>query len=154
MPKDKRIDWARIRADYIAGGISQRKLAEKYGVSETTVMKKAASEGWTDLREATYRKTIERTQQKTADAAASNAVKLEQAKGLLIDRLKAAIDSMPEDCGTHTRVYVDKEKTVEYDLLDLVTALERLAKVGNIGTDSETLKTAKELLEGIPSAID
>lgn len=27
---EKRLDWAVIRAEYVAGGISQRKLAEKW----------------------------------------------------------------------------------------------------------------------------
>lgn len=154
MPKDKRIDWARIRADYIAGGISQRKLAERNNIPFPTLRDRAIAEKWTEERDKARNKIIEKTVQKTANAAAENAVKLEQAKGLLIERLRSAIESMPDDCGTHYRVYVDKEKTIDYDLLDLVTALERLAKVGNIGTDSETLKTAKELLEGVPSVID
>ena len=44
------IDWNPIRAEYIGGGISQRKLAKKYNLSETTLMKKANAEGWHQLR--------------------------------------------------------------------------------------------------------
>ena len=29
----KRVDWNAVHAEYIGGGISQRKLAEKYGVT-------------------------------------------------------------------------------------------------------------------------
>ena len=42
----KRVDWNAIRAEYIGGGISQRKLAKKYGLSEAALMQKANREGW------------------------------------------------------------------------------------------------------------
>lgn len=44
------MDWNKIKAEYIAGGTSYRKLAEKYGVSFSTLRKVAAKEQWTDLR--------------------------------------------------------------------------------------------------------
>lgn len=124
-------DWAKIRAEYIAGGISQRKLAAKYHVSFNTLSKKANAEKWAQQREETYNKSATKAQQKKANETASNAVKLEQAKGLLIDKLKRAIEQMPESAGTHSRQYIskgDKKMTVDYDLLEMVTALEKLAK--------------------------
>lgn len=138
MPSKKRINWAKIKAEYIAGGISQRKLAAKYGVSETTVMKKAAAEGWSKLKAETYSKATAKAQQKTENEIASNAVKLEQAKGLLIDRLKKAIESMPENGGTHARKYIgegNKKLTVDYDLLAMVSALEKLTADGKGDVD-------------------
>jgi transcriptional regulator with XRE-family HTH domain len=124
-------DWAKIRAEYITGGISQRKLAAKYGVSFGTLAQKANAEKWAKQRNETYNKSITKAQQKKANETASNAVKLEQAKGLLIDKLKRAIEQMPESAGTHSRQYIskgDKKMTVDYDLLEMVTALEKLAK--------------------------
>lgn len=43
-------DWKKIKSEYIRGGVSFRKLAEKYGVSFSTLRKIAAKEKWTDLR--------------------------------------------------------------------------------------------------------
>ena len=137
MPSGKRIDWAAIRAEYIAGGISQRKLAAKYGVSDSTLTKKANAEKWEAQRKAAYNKGATKAQQKTADAAASNAVKLERARGLAIDRIIRALEGMPEAGGTHTRQYVqtgNKRMTVDYDLLDIVNALEKLTR--NDSTDT------------------
>ena len=137
MPSGKRIDWAAIRAEYIAGGISQRKLAAKYGVSDSTLTKKANAEKWEAQRKAAYNKGATKAQQKAADAAASNAVKLERARGLVIDRIIRAIESMPEAGGTHTRQYVstgNKRMTVDYDLLDIVNALEKLGRNDNDNT--------------------
>lgn len=44
------MDWKQIKAEYIAGGTSYRKLAEKHGVSFSTLRKVAAKEQWTELR--------------------------------------------------------------------------------------------------------
>lgn len=150
MPTGKRIDWAAIRAEYIAGGISQRKLAAKYGVSETTMMKKASAERWSELRKATEAKSTAKAQQRTANAVASNAVKLERARGLAIDKLIKALEAMPEAGGTHTRQYIqtgNKRMTVDYSLLDIVNALEKLTR--NDSTDtagSEVLNSIMDVL--------
>jgi hypothetical protein len=44
--------WAAIRADYLSTGMSYKKLAEKHGVSLSTLKKRAAAEHWTRAREA------------------------------------------------------------------------------------------------------
>lgn len=44
------MDWKLIKAEYIAGGTSYRKLAEKYNVSFSTLRKVAAKEHWSELR--------------------------------------------------------------------------------------------------------
>lgn len=45
------MDWRRVKADYIAGGTSYRKLADKYGVSFNTLKKRATEEQWYELRQ-------------------------------------------------------------------------------------------------------
>ncbi len=44
------MDWKKIKAEYIEGGTSYRRLAEKHEVSFSTLRKVAAKEHWTDLR--------------------------------------------------------------------------------------------------------
>jgi hypothetical protein len=127
--KDTRPDWNAIRAEYIGGGISQRALAKKYAVSETTLMKKANAEKWNQLRREADSKAAIKAQQKTANAVASNAVLLEEAKTIAIKKIKKALEQMPENSGSHTRTFIQKDGkrlTVDYDLLDLVTALEKM----------------------------
>lgn len=130
MPNDKRIDWNAIHAGYISGN-SYRALAEKYGANKDVIARKAKAENWQKDRATARDKASAKSIQKTAEAAASNAVKLEQTKSLLIDKLKRAIENMPESAGTHSRQYIskgDKKLTVDYDLLEMVTALEKLTK--------------------------
>ena len=45
------MDWIGIKAEYIAGGTSYRKLAAKHGVSFTTLTRIAKKEKWTQLRQ-------------------------------------------------------------------------------------------------------
>ena len=44
------MDWKRIKAEYIAGGTSYRKLAEKYKVPFGTLRRIAKQEEWTQVR--------------------------------------------------------------------------------------------------------
>ena len=52
------MDWKKLKAEYIAGGTSYRKLAEKYNVSFHTLRKQAAKENWKALRDETTTKTV------------------------------------------------------------------------------------------------
>ena len=45
------MDWNKIKAEYIAGGTSYRKLAKKYGVPFSNLKNVAVKEQWTQLRE-------------------------------------------------------------------------------------------------------
>ena len=44
------MDWKRIKAEYIAGGTSYRKLCEKYGCALSTIKRIARDEDWVGLR--------------------------------------------------------------------------------------------------------
>ena len=87
IENEKRIDWNAIRAEYIGGGISQRKLAAKYGVSPDGLMQKANREGWKRDRDKAVSKGIAESQQKSADAIADNAVIAADLKKRLLLRL-------------------------------------------------------------------
>ena len=54
------MDWNKLKAEYIAGGISYRKLAEKHGVSFNTLKTIAIRENWTDLRQQANNNTTTR----------------------------------------------------------------------------------------------
>lgn len=111
----KRLNWHKIRGEYIAGGVSQRKLAEKYGVSFSTIQKKCQREKWTEAREAAKIKVAENVVQKTAEAAADNAAIAAsiKRKGLLI------LDKLFDDFSKHTA-------TEHRESVDGVTDIKRL----------------------------
>lgn len=133
-------DWNAIRAEYIGGGISQRKLAAKHRVKYATLRDRSISEGWVAMRDAAQSKAIAQAEQKTASAAADNAVKLEQARGLAIEYVRANLEQMQKYQGSKVSVRQTDSKghpiNVDFDMLDLVTALEKLQKIGGYNGDA------------------
>ena len=57
-------DWLKIKAEYIAGGISMRELSGKYKVPESTIRKKASKEKWKADRNKSTQKTEQKIQGK------------------------------------------------------------------------------------------
>ena len=149
---ENRIDWNAICAEYIGGGISQRKLAAKHGVSFNTLKDIANEEGWHGLREQAHNKATTTAQQKVASSAAENAVIAARIQKALLLKIERAVNKMPMDA-TEVKV-VDGQKTVVFRLRDLASSYKDMTENVKQQEDSDTLKAAKELLGGIPSAID
>lgn len=126
----KKPDWAKIRAEYIGGGTSYRKLAKKHGVSFRTLSSRAISEGWAADRERARNSGVTKAVQRTASEIAANAAKFERARGLMLDHLIAALEQMPKNGGSHSRQMITdggKRLTVDHDLLAMMTILEKLS---------------------------
>ncbi len=86
-------DWKKIKAEYIRGGISFKKLSEKHGVSFSTIRKIAAKEKWTDLR---YKAGAKRDSKIVESIATSEARRVDEIQGvadLLLQRIKEGVDS-------------------------------------------------------------
>ena len=68
------MDWKRIKAEYIAGDTSYRKLAEKYGVSFNTLKTRAKEEQWYELRQQKDHKTTTKMVESISTKEAKKAV--------------------------------------------------------------------------------
>lgn len=93
------MDWKRIKAEYIAGGTSYRKLAEKYGVSFSTLRKVAAKENWTDLRNKAGAKTDTKIVDKVSKKNANKAVKIDKVADKLLIKISTMIDTVHDTQG-------------------------------------------------------
>ena len=143
----KAVSWRKIKAEYIAGGISQRALAEKYGVSKTIVMRKANKEHWTAKRAAAESKALERVEQKTAEVVADNAVILERVKGKLLAKLETMVDAFPTSGAAEMKIRTKTTET-KYSMRDIAAvyaALEQKTQNGK-AVDIEDLSPLSELL--------
>ena len=144
ISKQNTPNWPKIRAEYIAGGTSYRKLAVKHGLSLSQIAEKAKTEKWVENRKQAAHKALTKTIQKTADAAASNAVKLERARGLALDKIIKALEKMPEYSGTHTSQTITDDKgrrsKVDFDLLSIVAALDKLRGIVESEEEDEPVK--------------
>ena len=147
-----------MRGEYIAGGTSYRKLAEKYGVNKTAVARKAKAENWDSLRNETRDKTCTKCVQKTASAIAENATKGERAKALALDVIVSNLEHLKEMQGSRVTTKTTDKKgnpvTVDFSLNDMISALDKLTRNNTPTEESVSLKRAREILGGVKSAID
>lgn len=108
------MDWKRIKAEYIAGGTSYRKLAEKYNVKFSALRSVAEREKWVDLKTQTQHKTNTKLTETVSDSEAQKAVdKLSRVSDLtdkLLDKLEQAISEL--DVQLYKQV--EKTKVIEY----------------------------------------
>lgn len=98
------MDWKRIKAEYIAGGTSYRKLCEKYGVSRTTLQRKAKDEKWLQLRRQAEAKTEAKIIETVSDDAAEMAVDIISVADKLLNKISALVDAIPLDTSSMKQI--------------------------------------------------
>lgn len=91
------MDWKRIRAEYIAGGISYRKLAEKYGVSFNTLKTRAKDEQWYELRQQKDLRATTKIVETLSDKDAEKAVDIIDVADKLLGKISELMDAVPLD---------------------------------------------------------
>ena len=90
------MSWKRIKAEYIAGGISLQKLAEKYDVSFSTIQKKSMEEKWGNLRKINRRKVEEKIIDSVSSKEAKKAVDLFDIADLLADKVREIAETVSD----------------------------------------------------------
>lgn len=91
------VDWKKIKAEYIAGGTSYRKLAEKYGVSRSKLQAKATSENWVELKSQAEAKTESKIVEAVSDQGAKKAVDIIDVADKLLGKITELMDTMVID---------------------------------------------------------
>lgn len=90
------MDWNRIKAEYIAGGTSYRKLAEKYSVSFTTLTRTALREDWVGLR----KQAEDKVTTKIVDVVSKQKVDIDKKYFSLVDKLMHRAEEVIEQTDT------------------------------------------------------
>jgi hypothetical protein len=85
------VDWKKLKAEYIKGGISYRKLSEKYGVPFGTLRNVAAKEKWRELRDKTRIKTDTKLTEAVSDEQANRLHRLQKVTDDLLDQIEAIV---------------------------------------------------------------
>lgn len=142
------MSWRKLKAEYIAGGISQRKLAEKYGVPFGTLQKRARVEKWNAKRRNAEAKAVEKVTQKTAEAVADNAVLIERVKTGLLQRLVSMVEEYPDKNAAEIKKK-ENGALLTYRMKDIAAILSVLEDKSAKGqaTDVEDLFPLVELLK-------
>jgi hypothetical protein len=140
------VDWLAIRNDYINGGGSYRKLAEKYGVNKDTIAQKAKSEGWREQRDIqtdkTKTETIQKTQEKISDALSDEAAAKARIRAKLIRMAENWIDCQVDAVGDTA----DYRRIVQ-SCVDMGVFNEEVIKAGETREDDPLTKALKEEAE-------
>lgn len=141
------VDWEKIKAEYLQGGTSYRKLADKHGVSFSTLRARAIKEKWADKRDEVCNKAATKVEQKIVSQRAKDIELLDRSRTLLIQKLHRSIEKLPdipgnrmEQCmseillsdsdGSESQK-IPKRKTVRFesDLLKMVQTLDKLMEM-------------------------
>ena len=114
------MDWNKIKAEYIAGGTSYRKLTEKYGVSFSTLRGIAEREKWTDLKAQAQHNADIKLVNSIGDDKGTHSVKINEVADKLLDKILSMMDG--EGLGTQ-------------GLKHLTSALKDIKEVKGIKSD-------------------
>ena len=98
MSDQKRIDWKKIKAEYVTGEISLANIAKKYGVSASAVQKKSVKEKWAQEKRKQHKKAADKVAKKLNDKnvrkTVSDIERVCSAASKLIAKINRAIDEV------------------------------------------------------------
>lgn len=92
-------DWGKIKREYIRGGTSYRKLAERHGVPMSHLRSRAKNENWVGLREQARNRTDTKTVEKISDMESETDARVYNAAMLLMSCLEQSVKALAEDGG-------------------------------------------------------
>lgn len=108
------IDWATVKAEYVSGTMSAAKLAEKHGISVSSIRKKCASEHWQELRKLNQNKTANKIAEKINTEKVKKTVReidrVVSVASKLITKLNRAVNELDKD-----EELIKKKVTVKAD---------------------------------------
>lgn len=90
------MDWKKLKAEYIAGGISYRKLAEKYDVPRSNIERRAKAEKWSELRRQTEGKATAKMVDAISDKCAQKADEIVDAADALLKKIAELAEIVEE----------------------------------------------------------
>ena len=91
------MDWKRIKAEYLAGGTSYRKLAKKYGITLAVLRNVAEREEWVKLKAQAQHKTNTKIVDAVSDKAAQKAIDIIDVADKLLGKISELMDEVPLD---------------------------------------------------------
>lgn len=95
------IDWATVKAEYVSGTMSVAKLADRFGISVSSISKKCASEHWQELRKQNQSETANKIAEKINTEKVKKTVReidrVVAVASKLITKLNRAVNELDKD---------------------------------------------------------
>lgn len=111
-------EWSKIKAEYIRGDTSYRKLAEKYGVAYSAIVAHSKKEKWMELRDQKRIKTDSKIAEVVSDREAN-------AAGLIYSATEALLAKIAQQI-------VDAQALSPTDAANYTNAIERCKRICGI----------------------
>lgn len=154
-PEKKAPDWERIEADYRAGLLSLREIAEPYTISHTAIKKRADKEGWTRDLSAKIKAKAEALVSKDAVSKAGNA-ETKVSEREIVDanaELVAAVDRRHKGTAKRGQALVDKLLAELESTTDNLADFEKLGELLDESGPNENGKWVEDKINKIYRAV-
>lgn len=147
------MSWEKIKAEYIAGGTSYRKLCEKYGVPFGTLKEHARKEKWRELKEKAREKADTKFAVLIGEKQAARSAKINDVADKLLDKISKTLDETDVLDSQSIKHFTSALKDIK-DIKGIKTELdikEQEARIDKLRKDAEEEnkdKTVTVVLEG------
>ena len=131
------VDWKAIKAEYIAGGIGYRKLAEKHGVSFSTLSQLAMREKWTDLRKKANDKADTDLAERIGKRNAKKSAKINDLADRLLDKMEELVDILIDGRDLKALASALKDLKEVKGIKDKLDVKEQKARIKNLEKEAE-----------------
>lgn len=134
--------WRKIRLEYIKGNTTYKKLAEKYGISESNIRKHASKEGWRKKRDNLDTKVEQKVLERVCDARAREFELI----AAVNDRMDSVLDNLLEFIANQPPKKYDDLRGVESLTKAIAQVVETKRDLYNVPTevDKEKIKALRE----------
>lgn len=132
------MDLKKAKAEYIAGGISYKRLADKYGVSFSTIRRAAEKEKWTDLKAQAEQKSSIKIVESVAEQNGKHTVSVIDVADKLLNKIEKMIEA---------------EGLTISNIKDLSSSLKNLKEIKGIKSDID-LKEQKARIKKLEKEIE
>ena len=146
-------DWKIIKAEYIRDKVSYRKLADKYGVSPSTLYRKMKSEKWADLRKQSEAKANARIVESVASQEAKRVDGIQTLADLLLQKIKKGVEDgyLIVDAQSIRQITASikdlrdiKGMKSELDMQEQMARIEKLRKDASVEQESNDIRVVIE----------
>ncbi len=138
-------DYAKMRKEYIKGGISYQKLADKYGVPFGTLKRIARDEKWGEQREKVKQKSMKKSVDAIASQTADVNSSIHEAAISLLDAFRSSVDGQGRLSATQLKDYGAALKSIQAVLTNGPSALdirEQEARIEKLRREAEKADSA------------
>lgn len=109
-----KIEWTKIRSDYLSGNFSYRELAQKYNIPFSTIAKKGKKNGWVSLKEKRRNRIDTKVAQKIEEEEVENILNDIERVCNVAKSLIAKAEKATEELQNYNLKTKKTEKTTKY----------------------------------------